>query len=95
MKKLVSIALVCLVAVSLMMNSVSSFTLCGGTLMQNLLNMSACTDTQKKFMGFRGTYFFYESEFVGASLILIGTLILLLCLFLRKRLCSGTLNLAI
>jgi hypothetical protein len=86
MKKLVSIALICLVAISLLANSISSFTLCGGTLMQNLLNMSACTDTQEKFIGFRGTYFFYESESVGAALLFIGVLISVLFLFLRKRL---------
>jgi hypothetical protein len=86
MKKLVTITLICLVAISLLANSISSLTLCGGTLMQNLLNISACTDTQERFIGFRGTYFFYESESVGAALLLIGLVVLALFLFLRKRL---------
>jgi hypothetical protein len=86
MKKLVSITLICLVAISLLANSINSFTLCGGTLMQNLLNISACTDTQERFIGFRGSYFFYESESIGASLLLIGLVVLALLLFLRKRL---------
>lgn len=84
MKKLVSIAFICLVAISLIANSISSFTLCGGTLMQNLLNISACTDTQERFIGYRGTYFFYESESIGAFLLFIALIISVL--FLRKRL---------
>ncbi len=86
MKKLTSIVLICLVAATLLINSISSFSLCGGTLMQNLLNMSACTDTQNKFIGFGGSYFFYESEFIGASLLFLCAAIFILCLYLRKRL---------
>lgn len=86
MKKLISIALICLVAISLLANSISSFTLCGGTLMQSLLDISACTDSQERFIGFRGTYFFYESESVGAFILGIGLLVSILFLFLGKRL---------
>lgn len=85
MKKFTSITLLCIAVASLLANTFSSFSLCGGTLMQRLLRMSSCTETQEKFMGFRGLYFFYESEFVGATLLFIVASTLIAVVFFKMR----------
>ena len=51
MKNAKRIGISCFIAIALIIKAVSTFTLCGGTLMQNWMGFGACTDSQSMFMG--------------------------------------------
>lgn len=72
MRKLTSKALIGLVALVLFLKTASTFTLCGGTLIQNWVGTGACTDNQKSFIGFDHP-FMQGREFLG---------VVVLCFFL-------------
>ncbi|MBZ2162330.1 hypothetical protein [Alteromonas stellipolaris] len=70
MKNLASIFLITLITASLFFKTVSTFTLCGGTLMQNWLGVGACTNNQSQFIGF-GNFRMESQDQFGVAVILI------------------------
>ncbi|MGQ8367215.1 hypothetical protein [Glaciecola sp. 1036] len=76
MKKLGSVALILLIVLVLFIKTVGTFTLCGGTLLQNWLGVGACSNSQNQFIGFGN--FRMEGEdlagvvFLSVALVVIG-----------------------
>ncbi len=62
------------IIVSLALKTITTFTLCGGTLMQNWFGMGACTDQQNKFIGY-GSPMMDDRESFGA-VVLIAILVI-------------------
>gem|GEM_PF-3484556 len=87
-KKPVLTVIICImIGFTVMTQSISSMTLCGGTLMQIWHNLNNCTDTQLNFMG-------YSSGFIGRELagviVLIAFLILSVGLLGLRRIFRKT-----
>ena len=66
------------VIVSLALKTIITFTLCGGTLMQNWVGAGACSDQQTKFIGF-GSPIMDSRESAGVA-ILIALLVMVIIL---------------
>jgi hypothetical protein len=58
------------IIVSLALKTVTTFTLCGGTLMQNWVGVGACTDQQNKFIGY-GDFMMRDREFIGIAVLVL------------------------
>jgi len=70
MKKFASVVLITLIIVAIAIKTVGSFTLCGGTLLQNFLGISACSNNQKQFIGF-GHFRMEDQDLFGAFLLVL------------------------
>jgi hypothetical protein len=75
MKKITTTVFVWLITLILFLKTASTFTLCGGTLMQNWVGFGACTDRQERFIGF-GNPFRQGDELIGVVFLCIVLIIL-------------------
>ena len=77
MKKLAKIALISFIGLVLILKSVNTPLLCGGTFMQNWMGVGACTETQSQFMEI-GYVYFKGTESVGVAVLVIFLLVLII-----------------
>ncbi|MFC3121841.1 hypothetical protein [Agaribacter flavus] len=86
MKKLIKFALIGFIGLVLILKSISTPLLCGGTFMQNWMGLGSCTESQSQFMGLGYTYF-EGTESVGVAVLVIFLLVLIIVgqKWLRKR----------
>ena len=69
-RKLISLVIVAILMGTIATKTITTFTLCGGSLMQNWLGFGACTDTQSDFNG-EVSPFLYQVEVAGILFLII------------------------
>ena len=75
MKKLRSVALILLIVLTLLTNTVGTFTLCGGSLLQNWLGVGACSNSQNQFIGF-GNLRMEGEDLAGVTFLFVALVII-------------------
>ena len=71
MKKLGSVALILLIVLALFIKTISTFTLCGGTLLQNWIGVGACSNSQNQFIGF-GNFRMEGEDLAGVVFLFVA-----------------------
>ena len=77
MKKLGSVALILLIILALFIKTISTFTLCGGTLLQNWIGVGACSNSQNQFIGF-GDFRMEGEDLAGVAFLFVA--LVLICI---------------
>ena len=75
MKKLGSVALILLIVLALFTKTINTFTLCGGTLLQNWIGVGACSNSQNQFIGF-GNFRMEGEDLAGVVFLFVALLII-------------------
>lgn len=75
MKKLGSVALILLIVLTLFFKTISTFTLCGGTLLQNWIGVGACSNSQNQFVGL-GNFRIEGEDLVGVVFLFVALVII-------------------
>ncbi|AMJ87099.1 MULTISPECIES: hypothetical protein [Alteromonas] len=75
MKKFGSVALIFLIVLALLIKTVGTFTLCGGTLLQNWIGVGACSNSQNQFIGF-GNFRMEGEDLAGVVFLFVALVVL-------------------
>ena len=75
MKRLGTVALILLIVLALVIKTISTFTLCGGTLLQNWIGVGACSNSQNQFIGF-GNFRMEGEDLAGVVFLLVALVVL-------------------
>ncbi|WP_296048868.1 hypothetical protein [uncultured Alteromonas sp.] len=75
MKKLRSVALILFIVLALFIKTIGTFTLCGGTLLQNWNGIGACSNSQNQFIGF-GNFRMGGEDFAGVVFLFVALVII-------------------
>ncbi|MBO7924593.1 hypothetical protein C7Y69_21290 [Alteromonas sp. KS69] len=75
MKKLGSVALILLIVLALFIKTISTFTLCGGTLLQNWIGVGACSNSQNQFIGF-GNFRMEGEDLAGVVFLFVALVVI-------------------
>ncbi|OFI35732.1 hypothetical protein BFC17_10620 [Alteromonas lipolytica] len=91
MKKLAAKVILLMLVLALVVATITTFTLCGGTLLQNWNGSGGCTNHQLQFNGF-ATFSMVSQDGAGVALLVIVLVGLLMHVYLQRVRAKKRLN---